>query len=71
MDEDCLKAIARYDCVIDVLSERIKKLEAALDLYRQAIQFDATMEGPKYKGANGSALIRAWKYDCATFGGKK
>lgn len=52
-------------------TDHIEALEAALDMYRQSLAFDATMEGPKYKGANGSALLRAWKYDQATLGEKK
>jgi FtsZ-binding cell division protein ZapB len=43
----------------------IERLRAALDLYREAVRIDATMEGPRFMGANSSALKRAWDADCA------
>ena len=44
------------------------KLRAALELYRDAVRIDATMEGPKFMGANSSALKRAWDADRAALG---
>ena len=46
------------------------KLRAALELYRDAVRIDATMEGPKFMGANSSALKRAWDADLAALEGK-
>ena len=43
----------------------IERLRAALELYRDAVRIDATMEGPKFMGANSSALKRAWDADLA------
>jgi hypothetical protein len=43
----------------------VERLRAALDLYREAVRIDATMEGPRFMGANSSALKRAWDADCA------
>lgn len=43
-----------------------EKLRAALELYREAVRIDATMEGPKFMGSNASALKRAWDADRAT-----
>ena len=54
----------------------IASLESTLDLYRGAVRIDQTMEGPRYAGANSSALRRAWEHDPAalasseTVGGK-
>ena len=45
--------------------ERIAALEAALDLYRDAVRIDVKMEGPTFMGANSSALKRAWEADRA------
>ena len=42
-----------------------ERLRAALELYRDAVRIDATMEGPKFMGANSSALKRAWDADLA------
>ena len=46
------------------------KLRAALELYRDAVRIDATMEGPKFMGANSSALKRAWDADRAALEGR-
>lgn len=46
------------------------ELRAALELYRDAVRIDATMEGPKFMGANSSALKRAWDADLAALEGK-
>lgn len=46
------------------------RLRAALELYRDAVRIDATMEGPKFMGANSSALKRAWDADLAALEGK-
>ena len=40
-------------------------MRAALDLYREAVRIDVTMEGPKFMGSNASALKRAWDADRA------
>lgn len=42
---------------------RIEALEAQLALYRDAVRVDVLMEGPQFKGANTSALKRAWEED--------
>jgi hypothetical protein len=42
-----------------------ERLRAALDLYREAVRIDVTMEGPRFMGSNSSALKRAWDADCA------
>jgi hypothetical protein len=42
-----------------------ERLRAALELYREAVRIDATMEGPKFMGSNASALKRAWDADRA------
>lgn len=47
-----------------------ERLRAALELYREAVRIDATMEGPKFMGSNASALKRAWGADLAALGGK-
>ena len=47
-----------------------EKLRAVLELYREAVRIDATMEGPKFMGSNTSALKRAWDADLAALGGK-
>ena len=52
------------------LRAEIKRLRTALELYRDAVRIDATMEGPKFMGANSSALKRAWDADCAALEGK-
>lgn len=46
-------------------ADEIERLRAALELYRDAVRIDATMEGPKFMGANTSALKRAWDADRA------
>ena len=56
---------------IYVAADRIEALEGLLDLYRDAVMIDATMDGPKFKGANSSALKRAWFHDCAALAGEK
>lgn len=50
---------------ITALREENERLRAALELYRDAVRIDATMEGPKFMGANSSALKRAWDADLA------
>lgn len=42
-----------------------ERLRAALDLYRESVRIDVTMEGPKFMGSNVSALKRAWDADRA------
>ena len=54
-----------------LLTAENEKLRAALDLYREAVRIDVTMEGPKFMGLNGSALKRAWDADRATLEGKQ
>lgn len=48
----------------------VERLRAALELYRDAVRIDATMEGPKFMGANSSALKRAWDADRAALEGR-
>lgn len=45
-----------------------ERLRSILELYRDAVRIDVTMEGPKFMGANSSALKRAWDADLATLG---
>lgn len=47
------------------LRAEVERLRALLDLYREAVRIDATMEGPKFLGSNASALKRAWDADRA------
>ena len=47
------------------LRVEVKRLRAALDLYREAVRIDVTMEGPKFMGSSVSALKRAWDADRA------
>ena len=54
----------------NTLTKEIERLRAALELYRDAVRIDATMEGPKFMGANSSALKRAWDADRAALEGK-
>lgn len=54
-----------------LLTAEVEKLRAALNLYREAVRIDVTMEGPKFMGLNGSALKRAWDADRATLEGKQ
>lgn len=56
---------------ITALRAEIEKLLAALNLYREAVRIDVTMEGPRFMGLNGSALKRAWDADRATLEGKQ
>jgi hypothetical protein len=44
-------------------ADRIERLEELLDLYRDAVMVDVTMQGPIFRGANSSALKRAWYHD--------
>jgi hypothetical protein len=46
------------------------RLRDALALYREAVVIDVKMEGPRFMGANSSALKRAWDYDRAALGDK-
>ena len=50
---------------VEALTARAAELEGVLDLYRDVVRIDATMEGPKFMGANASALKRAWDADRA------
>lgn len=47
------------------LTARVAELEGALELYRDAVQIDPLMEGPRFKGCNLSTLRRAWEADRA------
>jgi hypothetical protein len=51
-------------------ADRIERLEELLDLYRDAVTVDATMQGPIFKGANSYALKRAWYHDRKALEGK-
>jgi len=51
-------------------AERIERLEELLDLYRDAVTVDATMQGPIFRGANLYALKRAWYHDRKALEGK-
>jgi hypothetical protein len=51
-------------------ADRIEKLEDLLDLYRDAVMVDATMQGPIFRGANSYALKRAWYHDRKALEGK-
>ena len=54
---------------------QVAALKTTLELYRDAVVIDVLMEGPRFMGANSSALRRAWEYDraalAATEGGKE
>jgi hypothetical protein len=65
----CLCAIAADE--ITRLTAENERLRAALDLYRDAVVIDVTMEGPRFMGSNSSALKRAWDADCAELSGDK
>jgi hypothetical protein len=52
-----------YSALWDEAADRIEKLENLLDLYRDAVTVDATMQGPIFRGANSYALKRAWYHD--------
>lgn len=56
--------------VMDEAADEIERLRALLDLYREAVRIDATMEGPRFMGSNASALRRAWDADLAALEGK-
>jgi hypothetical protein len=56
--------------VAEAAADRIEKLEVLLDLYRDAVTVDATMQGPIFRGANSSALKRAWYHDRKALEGK-
>jgi len=51
-------------------ADRIERLEELLDLYRDAVTVDATMQGPIFRGANSYALKRAWYHDRKALEGK-
>ena len=51
------------------LAAELAKVKELLDLYREAVQIDVKMEGPRFMGAHLSALKRAWDADRST-GGK-
>jgi hypothetical protein len=51
-------------------ADRIEKLEDLLDLYRDAVTVDVTMQGPIFRGANSYALRRAWYHDRKALEGK-
>lgn len=55
---------------ITALRAENERLRVMIDLYREAVRIDATMEGPKFMGANSSALKRAWDADLAALEGK-
>ena len=61
---------AERDAVIRHQKAEIERLRAALELYRDAVRIDATMEGPRFMGANSSALKRAWDADRAALEGR-
>lgn len=60
-DDDCIEAAAE----LTRLRERNAELEKAMVLYREAVRIDPLMEGPRFAGANSSALRRAWEHDRA------
>lgn len=45
------------------LEAQIEALREALVLYRESVRIDPTMGGPRFGGANSSALRRAWEHD--------
>ena len=53
---------------VSELQDEIERLRTVLELYRDAVRINVTMEGPKFMGANSSALKRAWDADLATLG---
>ena len=55
---------------MDRLTTENERLRSILELYRDAVRIDVTMEGPKFMGANSSALKRAWDADIAALEGR-
>lgn len=51
-------------------ADEIELLWRILNLYRDAVRIDVTMEGPVFMGANRSSLKRAWDADLAALGGE-
>jgi len=48
---------------IERLKTEIERLTNLLELYREAVNIDVTMEGPRFMGSKVSALKRAWNAD--------
>jgi hypothetical protein len=63
--QESVKMLDADAAEITALRAEVDRMRAALDLYREAVRIDATMEGPRFMGANSSALKRAWDADCA------
>ena len=57
--------VSKASAEITRLTAENERLRTALDLYRESVRIDVTMEGPKFIGSNASALKRAWDADCA------
>lgn len=60
--------ITAQEHVIAEQKDEIGRLRTVLELYRDAVRIDVTMEGPKFMGASSSALKRAWDADLASLG---
>ena len=54
-----------FKAMLNAAEAEVRTLREALDLYRDAVVVDVKMEGPRYMGANSSALKRAWDFDAA------
>lgn len=68
--EDLIEA-EKYNGYHQQACLEIERLRAVLDLYREAVRIDVTMEGPKFMGSNVSALKRAWDADRAALEGRE
>jgi chromosome segregation ATPase len=81
IDKDCMRAGSAdagscVNCQLVWLEQECEQLQAecdrlreALALYREAVVIDVKMEGPRFMGANSSALKRAWDHDRAALKG--
>jgi hypothetical protein len=58
---DWLDGFNHAEEIVAEQAHRIEQIEAALELFINAAEVDATMEGPRLKGWNRSALNRAWE----------
>lgn len=56
--------VSQNDRILSAEAKLVQAVEA-LELYRDAVRIDVKMEGPRFMGANSSALKRAWEADRA------
>jgi hypothetical protein len=72
MDRASVAELLVHEAAITTAELRAERdrLRDALTLYREAVVIDVKMEGPRFMGANSSALKRAWDHDRAALGDK-